>query len=153
MGAREQGGGAMIMALLLAATIGASQTEVPDTLIDDFKTASFPLNGWTHLTSDDTAIVFYLHPIRRQAGLPRISTRLEFTRPQSSPAGRYLSLRQVQEMDCVSGLSHRLEHTAHRARNLEGPVVGEDEPDQPWVAPVPGTLDEAIFRKACAPLE
>ena len=145
----------MITVLLVAAAIGAASepTEVPDTLIDDFKTASFPLNGWTHLTSDDTAIVFYLFPVRRQAGLPRISTRLEFTRPQAGAEGRYLSVRQVQEMDCVSGLSHRLERTAHKGRNLEGPVVGEPEADAPWVAPASGSLDEAIFRKACAPLE
>lgn len=146
----------MLLALLMAATTASSPAapEAPDTLFDDFRVATFPLNDWTFLAADETGIVFYRHPVTRHGGLPRIRIRMEFAKPQSGPTGRYLSADQVREMDCVSGLSHRVALTLslYRARNLEGQALVPPDADDAWTAPTAGTLDEAVFKRACAPL-
>jgi len=130
---------------------GDAPADVPDTLMEALKVTSFPLGDWTYLADSADGIVFYRHPIQRQAGLPRITTRWEFAKPRSNSAGRYLSLRFVQDVDCIRGLSHAVEREAHMRHNLEGPVLIETLADEPWIAPDEGSLKQVVFRKACAP--
>ena len=160
----------MMAAILAAAAMGASPTpkksapapqpEAPDTLMGEVRVTAYQLNGWSYLDSAEGVILFYMAPIQRQGGLPRITTRWEFARKSPQAVKGYLSVRQVQEMDCIRGLAHTVERTAHKAGALEGPVVPEAAPtadappagDAAWLPPAPGTLEEVVFRKACAPL-
>jgi len=117
----------------------------------DITQTSFPLNGWTYLSDSPIAIVFYQHPIEHHGGLPRITTRWEFAKPHANAVGRYMSARLVQEMDCVQGLSRTIDRQARLHHNLEGPLLMAPAAEEPWVAPDPGSLDEVVFKKACAP--
>jgi hypothetical protein len=151
----------MIVELLAASLLAAMsapgdhdppRAETPDTLMDDIKTTWFPQDGWTFLTDSPVAIVFFRYPIQRQGGLPRISTRWEFAKPGTGAAGRYLSLQLVQRVDCISGTMQAAERSTHRSHNLQGPAIDEISADEPWSAPEPGSLEEAVLKKACAPL-
>lgn len=172
------GADAMMLAWLAAATVAASgprdapaprpaaraakavptpagrdptPSDLDGNLMDDIKTTSFPLNGWTYLASAEDAIVFYQFPIQRQAGLPRMSTRWELAKPRANTTGRFLSVQQVQEMDCIRGASHTVQHAVYKGHNLVGPIISEPATEQPWISPDPGSLEEAVFKKACAP--
>jgi len=126
-------------------------SDITDTLMDDIKIASFPSNGWTYLASADDGIVFYRFPIQRQSGLPRMSTRWELAKARTDTTGRILSFERVEDMDCIRGVSHTVRRATYKGHNLVGPIIDAPAADEPWIAPEPGSLDEIVFKKACAP--
>ena len=130
---------------------GPTSSDMSDALMDEIKTATFPLNGWTYLASAEDGIVFYRFPIQRQSGLPLMSTRWELATARADTMGRFLSVEQVQEMDCIQGLSRTVRRITYKGHNLVSPIVGEPANAAPWLPPDPGSLDEAVFKKACAP--
>ena len=130
---------------------GSTSSDMADSLMEDIKTTTFPLNGWTYLASAEDGVVFYRFPIQRQSGLPRMSTRWELATARADTTGRFLSVQQVQDMDCIQGLSRTVQRTTYKGHNLVSPIISEPAANAPWVPPEPGTLDEAVFKKACAP--
>ncbi len=134
-----------------AVSQGPTSSDMTDSLMEDIKTTSFPLDGWTYLASDEDGIVFYRFPIQRQAGLPRMSTRWELAKPRANTTGRFLSVRQVQDMDCIQGVSRTVQRATFKGHDLVGPLIDDPAVTEPWIAPGPGSLEELVFKKACAP--
>jgi hypothetical protein len=137
---------------VMAIAQGAASQDLSDSIMDSFKTADFPLNGWTYLTDSDAAIVFYRSPVQRPGGMPQVKTRWEFAKTQAGAGGYYQSEELVQEADCVEGRLQVVHRTDYRGHNLAGAVIGEPVKTEPWVAPDPGSLAETVYKKACAPL-
>jgi hypothetical protein len=92
------------------------------------------------------------HQMKRSGKLVTVWLREEYAEPQTASEGRYLSLVQKMQYDCVKQQARTLLVVYYAENNIQGSEQSEeaDAKTAPWNAIVPGTRDEFNITWACS---
>jgi hypothetical protein len=91
------------------------------------------------------------HQLKRSGKLTSVWLRQEYAEPQTGSEGRYLSVVQNVQYDCMKQKSRTLLIIFYAQNNIQGSEQSEESDPKmaPWTAIVPGTRDEINFTWAC----
>ncbi|MDB6084663.1 MAG: hypothetical protein JWN43_2544 [Gammaproteobacteria bacterium] len=92
------------------------------------------------------------HQMKRSGQLVTMWLRQEYAEPQVGSSGRYSSVVEKMQYDCVKERSRALLIIYYADNNIQGSEASEeaDAKTAAWNAIVPGTRDESNFLWACA---